>query len=78
MENILQKALEVLPIILQALGGLVIAATAVVKLTPSKQDDINVSNITLKFLKFLSYLPTLGINPRTKALEDAIKDVKPN
>ena len=71
MQEILAKVMEYLPIVLQGIGALVIAATCVVKLTPSSKDDAVVADIGSKFLKFLSYLPTIGINPRTKKIEEA-------
>ena len=75
MEAIIQDILEKLPLIFQAIGSLVIVATAIVRLTPDVQDDEQVGAIAEKFFKFLSYLPTIGINPRTKKIEDAYKEL---
>lgn len=76
MENIIQQIKDYLPLVLQALGGLVILATAVVRITKSKNDDVAVNSIANKFFKAVSYLPTIGINPRTQKLEEAYKELK--
>jgi len=78
MEDIILKIQEYLPAVLQVLGAIVIAATAVVKVTPNPKDDPAVDSIANKFFKAVSYLPTIGINPRTKKIEEAYKDVKGN
>ena len=62
-------------ILCQFLGGLVILATMVVRLTPSKEDDVKVALYTSKFLKFVSWLPTIGVNPKTKKLEEYLKSL---
>jgi len=72
----MDKVLEFLPLVLQAIGGLVIVATAIVKITPSPKDDLAVDSIANKFFKIISHLPTIGINPRTQKLEEAYKDLK--
>jgi hypothetical protein len=72
----MNNILELLPIILQALGALVIFATVIVKLTPDPKDDLAVDSLANTFFQLISYLPTIGINPRTKKLEEAYKDLK--
>lgn len=64
------------------LAALVVVATIVAKLTPSPKDDKVVSKISSAIFKVLQYLPTFGINPKTKKLEQAyeslkVKDVAP-
>ena len=72
MEQIEQYAI----IIAQVLGYLTIGATIIVRLTPSKKDDEDVGKITSVIWKYIGYLPTLGINPRTKKLEEAYLEAK--
>jgi len=45
-------------------------------LTPSKIDDEYASKFGAFMIKALAFLPTIGINPRTKALEEAYKELK--
>lgn len=72
----MDKIMEYLPIVLQGLGALVILATVVVRFTPSKVDDENINKIAKAFLKMLRFLPTIGINPQTKKLEDQIEELQ--
>lgn len=53
--------------------GLVVIATTVVRLTPTKSDDEKLGKILNKIHKLFSYLPTIGINPKTKELEELMK-----
>lgn len=76
MEEIILKIQFYLPIVLQFLGGLVVAATAVARVTPSPKDDEIVSSISYYFFKAMGKMPTLGVNPRTKKLEEALKEMK--
>lgn len=76
MEQILVKVPDYVQLI--ALLGMVLSilATVVVRITPSKLDDEKVGVWTEKVAKAIAWLPTLGINPRTKALEEAYKQLK--
>lgn len=76
MEAILEKIIEAIPYIFQALGAIVIAATAIVRLTPKPKDDEVIDSIGSKVFKVISYLPTIGVNPKTKDLEAAYKKLK--
>jgi hypothetical protein len=67
---------EYLPIIAQVLGYITIGATIVVRLTPNKEDDLKAEKIISKVWKYINMLPTIGVNPRTKKLEEAYKDMK--
>lgn len=62
---------EYAPIVAQILGYLTIGATIVVKLTPNKEDDLKAEKLAGKIWKYINMLPTIGINPRTKKLEEA-------
>lgn len=57
----------------QILLSVTLLATAIVRLTPTNKDDLAVDSFKNKLLKAMSYLPTFGLNPRTKALEDALR-----
>ena len=48
---------------------IMIVATAVVRMTTSKDDDAKVELVGSRIHRFISWFPTLGKNPRTKALE---------
>lgn len=53
-----------------------LVATIAVRLTPSKVDDQFVSAFSKYLLKILKILPTLGVNPQTKKLEEAIFELR--
>jgi len=56
--------------------GIAILATIITRLTPKKKDDEMVAAWIEKMVKVLGYLPTFGINPRTKELEKALAEAK--
>ena len=70
--ELLAKLMEYLPAVMQLLGGLTLVATLVVQLTPSLKDDELVGEIKKWLLKAMHWMPTLGVNPKTKELEDAL------
>ena len=74
--SLIDKIMDAVPYVLQALGALVVAATAVVRITPDNKDDIVADSVGNKFFKFVSYLPSLGINPRTQKVEEAYKELR--
>lgn len=78
MEDLLTKLPEYLSLAAQFLGGLVIFATVIVRITPSKSDDEKVGLYSSKIFKFISYLPTIGINPQTQKLKEAYEDLVKN
>lgn len=63
-------------LIAQGLLALVIAATVITKVTPTPKDDEIVSSFSKKMLGILAWLPTIGVNPRTKNLEAELKAIK--
>ena len=73
-------ALENLPTYIDYLSqgvlALVIIATIIVRLTPSPKDDEKLDSFVTKLRKWMSYLPTFGINPKTKELEKKIDELK--
>lgn len=76
MQELLMKVPDIIQVI--ALLGMVVSilATIVVRLTPSTTDDEKVSAIIAKFMKVLQWLPTIGINPQTKKLQEAYEELK--
>lgn len=70
----MQLLQEYLPIVAQVIGYLTLGVTIFVKITPNKNDDLQAEKITGKIWKYINMLPSIGINPRTKALEEAYKE----
>lgn len=59
---------------LELIGALAVAATIIAKLTPTPKDDGAVKKISDIVFKIIKYLPTFGVNPKTKQLEEALKE----
>ncbi len=76
MEELLVKLPHYLELLSQALGSLVVVATVIVRLTPSEADNVTVKKYSDKILRLISYLPTLGVNPKTKQLQKAYEELK--
>jgi hypothetical protein len=76
MQEFLQKIPDVIQIV--ALIGMTVAilATVIVRITPSHSDDEKLNALLDKFLRVLSWLPTIGINPRTKEMEKALEELR--
>jgi hypothetical protein len=76
MQELLMKVPDIIQVI--ALVGMVVSllATVVVRITPSKTDDEKVSEVVAKFMKVLAWLPTIGVNPQTKKLQEAYEELK--
>lgn len=63
-------------LVCQVITVLMILATVVVRVVPGKGAAAQVSSLVGRVMKALSWLPTLGINPRTKALEAALVEAQ--
>lgn len=76
MDDLLQKV----PDWIQAFSllGMCVSllATILVRLTPTKVDDKIAGKFAKFFMQLLKWLPTLGVNPQTKALEEAYEALK--
>ena len=46
--------------------GLMVVATAIVQLTPTKADDRKLDAFFKRLHKYMSFMPTVGQNPMTK------------
>ncbi len=76
MQDLLTKIPDVIHLIALLGMAVTILATILVRLTPSKTDDEAVGAFAEKLNKVLHWLPTIGINPKTKALEEAYEELK--
>jgi hypothetical protein len=77
MENLvnpelLAKILIIMQGLCMAIGAITLLATVIVRLTPTKADDSAMTTVSRYVLKVLHWLPTIGVNPQTKKLEEAI------
>ncbi len=80
MDFLMSHLSQYLPIVnsvLQCLGGLVIAATALVRVFPGNQKlGEAVGQGSDIWSKIVMFLPTIGVNPQTQKIQDALTDVK--
>lgn len=76
MNSLLSKIPDIIQLICIGLTILMIVATFIARLTKSKADDDFVANCGSKLMKVLQWLPTIGVNPRTKELESAYVSLK--
>ena len=76
MEQFLAKLPDLIQVASLALTTLTLVATVVVRVTPSKADDQAVGKFTSMLMGVLHWLPTIGVNPQTKKLEEAIYELK--
>jgi len=51
----------------------VVIASFIARLTPTPKDDKLVSKISSFIIKIVKFLPTVGVNPHTKSLENALE-----
>lgn len=58
------------------LTSLCVLATIVVRLPFMSAYKDTVDGVTSKAVNAVNWLPTIGINPRTKKLEEALKDMQ--
>lgn len=66
--NVIAPYIQQIELVFMIIGVLVVVATVIVRLTPSASDDEKLDKFIVYLQKFLAYMPTLGINPRTKKL----------
>lgn len=58
------------------LSSLVLFATAIARITKTKKDDVAVGKFREIVFKIIKFLPTIGINPETKKIEENLKELK--
>lgn len=71
---IIEKAPLIVDLVSHAILFMVVTATIVVRITPTKADDKKLNEILKTVHKFMAYMPTLGRNPQTKQLEKLAED----
>jgi len=59
-----------------AFSGIVMVATAAARLTPTKKDDKFVLGAKTTLDKVLAWLPTIGVNPHTKKVEEKLQEIE--
>lgn len=72
----IEKIKMILSLIPEVITALVVLATIIVRLTPTKKDDAPVLALGGKIWKAIQWLPTVGVNPQTKALKEAYEDAR--
>ena len=74
MQEFLSNIPDFIQVVAVVALALTILATAIVRITPTKNDDRALKSWSTRLLKLVSYLPTWGINPRTKQLEEWLRE----
>lgn len=72
----MENAQQILDALSHISFGVVLLATIIVRLTPTKSDDKKLDAALKKVHKFIGYMPTLGKNPMTKELEKKDSDAQ--
>jgi hypothetical protein len=65
----MENAQQIFDALSHVVFGLVLLATVIVRITPTKADDKKLDDVLKKVHKFMALFPTVGRNPRTKELE---------
>lgn len=76
MQELLLKVPDLVQMIALVMMAITLLATVLVRLTPSKTDDEAVHGFADKLMKVLGWLPTIGVNPQTKKLQEAYQEIK--
>ena len=76
MEEFIAGLPEKIKMFAEILGVIAIIATVIARVTPDPKDEGKVKKIVDVVMKVIGYLPTVGINPRTQKLEDAVKGLQ--
>lgn len=63
-------------IVLSILGSLVVLGTGIARLTPAKKDDEITGKVEKIWNKLIMILPSLGINPKTKKMQESLEELK--
>ncbi len=73
MQFLMDHWKDILDMLSHVVFGIVMVATAIVRLTPTKSDDEKLDKVLTKVHAFFRFLPTFGVNPKTKELEELMK-----
>ena len=72
MESFTTNIMPVINVVSMIVTGVVVIATVIVRITPTDTDDKAAKSISDTVLKILKHFPTIGVNPQTKKLEEAL------
>ncbi len=76
----MEEMLKGVPAIVQTasliLTSLTLLATVIARITPTKRDDQYMTSVTRFVLSILKVMPTLGVNPQTKKMEETIMELR--
>jgi len=75
MDSLLANIPKWIELVCLTVTALVAVATIIVRLPYFKRYESKVVGVQTKVQKVLAWLPTIGVNPRTKELEEKIKEV---
>lgn len=75
METLMQY-LPLIEDVLSIIGSLTVLATLLVRLPIFKRFEDEVGAVAAYFIKAVRWLPTIGVNPRTKLLEQQLEELK--
>lgn len=67
---------ELLEKVPEYLTAIVVIASILVRITPSEQDNRALGSFGRYVGMLLHFLPTIGINPKTKRLQKALEDLE--
>lgn len=71
-----EKIMMWLPYVAEVFMGLSILATLLVRIIPGDKDDAAVSKFIAMLDKALAWAPTIGVNPKTKKMREALKELQ--
>lgn len=74
--ELIAKVLIISQGICMVIGAITVLATLVVRLPFAKQYSDEVSGFAKNLVKFFHWLPTIGVNPQTQKLEEAIMQLR--
>lgn len=76
MQEFLNKVPDYIQVASLVLTIITLFATVVVRLTPNKTDDAFMGKLAKHVVNIMRWLPTIGINPQTKKLEETIMELR--
>ena len=74
--EIIHQLPEWAQILLSLLGSLVVLGTCIARITPSKKDDEIVGKAEKIWHKIILFIPSLGMNPKTKKMQESLAELK--
>jgi hypothetical protein len=74
--EIYEQIMKWLPYVGEVFMALSILATLLVRIIPGDKDDVAVSKAIAALDKALAWAPTIGVNPKTKKMREALKELQ--